>query len=292
LINNRHNQFQRQPKIAAIFKTMTATALTLAKYLMDNPAIKKQGLYIDVVFNPKQTIEIDYRYKDLTRLASSVNLESANIEKGTNILKGNLIATFAGTDKEKNKGDCLDAYVVEYSATNIKGGYGRLLYYIAMSLVGDAGITADRVLSSADAVGAWNNLYADPEVKKLPLDDFYNPKTESTKDDCNMSSSGIYGEPEDEPEDEEKKQQAFHSLRSHDWNPKLSGKESQEYKTQKASKTNYVYYGNSQDAIDFLIKNNIEIILNDNPIGGPVNEHKLLLETLVYKKLLRKLFQK
>ena len=106
-----------------------------------------------------------------------------------------MIATRASAIS-KAKGQCNDSYVVEYAVVNQPGGgWGRLLYYVAMHYVGENGLISDRVQSSVDAVATWNKLWNDTEIEKKPLDDFYDPKTPDKKDDCNLASSGKYSKP-------------------------------------------------------------------------------------------------
>lgn len=250
---------------------MTAIALGLAKNLVDS-SINKEGLKINVTVG--NYILVTYDYDD--------SIENPE-------LYGVLQAVFAGDMPEEAQGPCRNAYIVKIaniddsSKGKIKG-LGRLLYYIAMHFAEGDGITADRIRSSADAVGVWNNLFADSEVTKKPLDDYKNDQTPEKEDDCNLASSGVYS-----IKGFEDLNKAADLSAATQWNPNLSGKQSAEYIEKKSSKLNYVYYGDSQDAIDFLNNNNIPVVVNGI---NPLNEYRKLLETLVYKKLLAKLLRK
>lgn len=249
---------------------MTQTATQIAKEFVKTSA---PDLYLDVEHVDKDLISVTYRYRKEKFINVSMfdmMFRKKSEEKKPNKFSGELVARLATSSKDDSKGACRNAYVVNYAVVNAPGGgLGRLLYYIVMHYAGASGITADRVKSSYDAVSAWNKLSSDSEVKKLPLDDFYNPKTPDLEDDCNLASSGIY------PTGKEHGERGEHSKEAHDWNPRLKGYESneekteelygenpkspvereklaKEYKAKKASVLNYVYYGESREAINIL----------------------------------------
>lgn len=250
---------------------MSQIATQIATDFVKNSA---PDLYINVEHFGKDIIHVTFRYQNQKFLDVSIfdmMLRDKTKQTKPEKFSGELFAKLATSNPEASVGECRDAYVVEYAIVNEPGGgLGRLLYYIAMHYAGSHGITADRLKSSADAVGAWNKLYADSEIKKLPLDDVYDPKTPDSKDDCNLASSGIY------PTGKEHGKKGEDSEKAHDWNPRLKGYESheesnddeyadipkiskverekrgQEYKKKKASVLNYVYYGESRQAINIL----------------------------------------
>jgi hypothetical protein len=246
---------------------MTQIATQLAKnFLRDTPS----NLYINVEHLDSDIIHATFRYqgekfKDVSMIDMMFRDKTKPVQNQK--LSGEVFAKFAKSNPEASKGSCRDAYVIEYAIVNIPGGgYGRLLYYVVMHYAASHGITADRVKSSSDAVGTWNKLWNDSEVQKLPLDDFFDPKTPDPNDDCNLASSGIY------PQGKEHGEKAEHSKKAHDWNPYLKGHEgddsddseeyekdpvlkqekAEQYKKQKASKLNYVYVAESRQAINIL----------------------------------------
>ena len=77
----------------------------------------------------------------------------------------------------------------EVSRTAAVGGYGPLLYDIAMDDAG--GLTPDRDSVSRSARGVWR-YYMDNrgDVEKKPLDDAENPKTPTKKDDSTLHPGG------------------------------------------------------------------------------------------------------
>lgn len=85
---------------------------------------------------------------------------------------------------EPRSGDCNDAMEVKMSAAS--KGYGPLMYDIVMS-DGDGGLMPDRISTSDKAKNVWK-FYSSKrkDVKKTPLDDYDNPKTPDTGDDCQV----------------------------------------------------------------------------------------------------------
>jgi hypothetical protein len=246
---------------------MSAITTELANKLVSKTGeIDTNNLYIDVEKVDNDHISVKYKYKgEKVSSASLMNAmfsgPSREQKKGSKIA-GEVYATLATSEKGKKnaKGPCNNAYIVEWAVVSVAGGgWGRLLYYVAMHFAGKNGITADRIKSSSSAVEVWNKLWSDADVEKLPLDDFFDPKTPNLNDDCNLASSGVYGE---KPTDEEK---GADSAEAHDWNPSLRGdkdteklspeekaKRAKQYKEIKASKLNYVYRGESKEAINIL----------------------------------------
>lgn len=248
---------------------MSNFAKKLAEQLINGIAgIDTENLYINVDLTGTDSIMIEYRYKDKKTAITGFHSSVQKGEKG-DLVTGDLEAQLASSNEEA-KGPCLNAYIIKNVAVRPQGGWGRLLYYIAMHFSGEHGITADREKSSSSAVGAWNNLYADSEVQKLPLDNVFDPITAPKDDDCNLASSGIYGYEK--------------SKDSYQWNPMLSYgdernvdieniapeeerlKKGDEYRKIKASKLNYVYKGRFPEVIGMLQQAN-KLVVN-----GKINE--------------------
>lgn len=223
---------------------MTSKAVSLAESLFGD--VEARNLFIKVEVNIER-ISIQYQYDSKRSQPADFGSKKK--------LNGSVVAYAASVNKDKSLGPCFNAYIVDQSLVNKQGGYGRILYYLAMHFAGDKGITADRVLSSMQAVGAWNNLYADSEVIKKSLDDFYNPITPPPEDDCNLASSGIYEDNPNEPESVK----TTHTQSSYSWNPSLADKK---YRAIKASKLNYVYVADSTDLINYLTSINIPVAIN------------------------------
>jgi hypothetical protein len=223
---------------------MTTKAVSLAESLFGD--VETRNLFIKVEVDG-QRISVSYEYD---------NKRSQPADFGSKKkLNGSVIAYAASVNKDKNLGPCFDAYIVDQSRVNKKGGYGNLLYYLTLHFAGDKGITADRILSSMEAVNSWNRLYADSEVVKKPLDDFYDPKTPPPEDDCNLASSGIYGDTTEEPESIKSR----HAQSSYSWNASLAD---EKYRAIKGSKLNYVYVADSSDLIDYFTSINIPVAVN------------------------------
>lgn len=244
---------------------MTTIATQLATKLVNETT---KELYINVDHSFQDIIRVTYRYKDEPEekdvsLLSVMGLNSPKSVEGEKIY-GEVYAKLASSSPEKAKGPCNDSYVVELAVVNQPGGgWGRLLYYVAMHYAGKNGLISDRVLSSSNAVATWNKLWNDSEIQKKSLDDVYNPKTPEKKDDCNLASSGTYST---EDTDAEK---AKFSKSAHNWNYLLRGQKKEkkdeyeilsdpnldrakEYKEQKANKLNYTYISESRKAISIL----------------------------------------
>jgi len=223
---------------------MTSNAVSLARTLFRD--VETRNLYIKVEVD-KQRISVSYQYDSKRSQPADFGSKKK--------LNGSVIGYAASVNKDKSLGLCHNAYIIDQSLVNKKGGYGNLLYYLTMHFSESNGITADRVLSSADAVNSWNRLYDDPEVTKKLLDDFHDPKTPPIEDDCNLASSGVYGNNPKESETLKTK----HTQSSYSWNASLAD---EKYKITKASKLNYVYVANSSDLIDFFASINIPVAVN------------------------------
>lgn len=244
---------------------MTTIATQLATKLVNETT---KELYINVDHSFKDIIRVTYRYKDEPEekdvsLFSVMGQNRPKPVEGEKIY-GEVYAKLASSSPDKAKGPCNDSYVVELAVVNQPGGgWGRLLYYVAMHYAGKNGLISDRVLSSSDAVATWNKLWSDSEIEKKPLDDVYEPKTPEKQDDCNLASSGKYST------DDTHTEKAKFSKSAHNWNYLLRGqkKEKQdeyeilsdpnpehakEYKEQKANKLNYTYISESRKAISIL----------------------------------------
>ena len=259
---------------------MSRVASELAQNLITGvPGLDTKNLYISVRFIQNELMFVEYKYKDKPAERAGVNPFGKNSET---LVVGDLEAQTAESNKD-TKGPCLGAFVIRSVAVRPRGGWGRLLYYIAMHFAGKRGITADKIKSSPNDVSAWNKLYADSEVKKRLLDDINNPQTPEKEDDCNLASSGIYGH--------EKSKDSF------DWNRELYGgdhdadtetpeekqerlKKGEEYRKTKASKLNYVYYGTSEEAINALSRAG-KIIVNEPELKESVKIYDLLFRKII-----------
>ena len=95
------------------------------------------------------------------------------------------------------EGPCLGGYIVQWAKTDPmhRGtGLGALMYDIALELVGNFGLMADRNSVSEDAIRNWNYFYNTAGYEKKPLDNGYGEYTpDNPKDDC---SAGAYQEHE------------------------------------------------------------------------------------------------
>ena len=100
-------------------------------------------------------------------------------------------------DEGSHGGPCHGAYVV--GASNLKPKYrsiglGALMYDLALELVGDDGIAADRNSVSHDALRNWKYFNGSSDYEKKPLDDnkgTYTP--DNTEDDCDAGSYFEHG---------------------------------------------------------------------------------------------------
>lgn len=85
---------------------------------------------------------------------------------------------------EPREGDCNDAMEIKMSAAS--KGYGPLMYDIVMS-DGTGGIVPDRISTSGRAKNVWKHYSSKrADVKKVPLDDYDDPKTPDPCDDCQI----------------------------------------------------------------------------------------------------------
>jgi len=100
-------------------------------------------------------------------------------------------------DVQTHGGKCHNAYVV--GAANVKPihrgvGLGALMYDIALEIVGEDGMAADRSSVSHDAIRNWNYFKRSSDYEKKPLDDkkgTYTP--DNTEDDCDAGSYFEHG---------------------------------------------------------------------------------------------------
>jgi len=91
---------------------------------------------------------------------------------------------------------CEGSMEVQLSAVNKKyqgGGFGKMLYGLAMTYFYPKPIMADRGDVSKEASRVWKSLENNPKVEKLPpskepyvgkFDNIYSPKTKPKDDDC------------------------------------------------------------------------------------------------------------
>jgi hypothetical protein len=233
---------------------MSGIAFELAKKLVDKASdVNTNGLYISVTTAEDGFLFIDYKYSN----------EKENKFSGSSQKLTGWVECAKPENFQDAMGECLDSFIVKNTRVSVKGGYGRLLYYIAMHFAGESGITPDRAMSSSDDVGAWNNLYNDSSVKKVALDDYKNPQTPPKRDDCNLASSGLYGDEE--------------SSKSYSWNEKLSD---EEYRKMKASKLNYVYIGSFPEVINLLASNG-KLYVDNKKLNESVSLYSLLFKNSI-----------
>ena len=85
-------------------------------------------------------------------------------------------------------GPCLGGYIVQGAKVEPlhRGtGLGALMYDIAIELVGDFGLMADRQSVSEDAIRNWDYFYNSPDYEKRPLDNSSGEYTpDNPIDDC------------------------------------------------------------------------------------------------------------
>jgi len=95
-------------------------------------------------------------------------------------------------DQPERKGDagpCSGAWeVVESKAP---GGWGPMLYDIAMEFVGSDGLMADRGTVSDDAYGIWAYYDNRGDIKAFQLDNLENDLTPTKQDNCMQAMAGI-----------------------------------------------------------------------------------------------------
>ena len=94
-------------------------------------------------------------------------------------------------DVQAHGGQCHEAYVV--GAANLKPKYrdiglGALMYDIALELVGENGLAADRFSVSDDAVRNWRYFHQSNNYIKKPLDNQFGSYTDDPVDDCDGES--------------------------------------------------------------------------------------------------------
>ena len=94
-------------------------------------------------------------------------------------------------DEGSHGGPCHGAYVV--GAANLKPSYrdvglGALMYDIALELVGDDGLAADRSSVSDDAIRNWRYFHRSNDYEKKALDNKLGSYTDNPADDCDGES--------------------------------------------------------------------------------------------------------
>ena len=113
-------------------------------------------------------------------------------EKTSGKTKGILKADKADPEWD---GRCYGGYIVQWAKTEpeYRGtGLGALLYDVALELLGDRGLMADRQSVSDDAIRNWNYFKKSADYEKKPLDNSKGTYTPDNKlDDC---TSGAYFE--------------------------------------------------------------------------------------------------
>jgi len=110
----------------------------------------------------------------------------------------------------ENPGSCLGSWQV--ISSQVSDGWGPLLYDVAMEVVGDAGIMADRGSLSDDAYNVWKYyMYSRPDVVKKQLDTPDNELTPDNIDNCDADSARDHDDAFDFYHDDEKKQAVLDS---------------------------------------------------------------------------------
>ena len=110
----------------------------------------------------------------------------------------------------QNPGSCLGAWQVVSS--QVSDGWGPLLYDVAMEVIGDAGIMADRGSLSDDAYNVWKYyMHSRPDVVKKQLDTPDNELTPDDIDNCDVDSARDHDDAFDFYHDDEKTQAVLDS---------------------------------------------------------------------------------
>ena len=240
---------------------MSAVALKLAQQMVDGASgVDTLDLFINVIHQDSDLLFVEYGYKGQKTQQTGFHATTQQGAGGQKV-QGDLEAELAPGNKGA-KGECLSSYIIRSVSARPQGGWGRLLYYVAMHYAGEHGITADREKSSSDAVGAWNNIARDPAVSKKPLDDVQNPQTPGKEDDCNLASSGLYGHEKSRDSYEHNPMLSYGDERNMDPDDVIDGKVSEkerlargdEYRKTKGSTLNFVYYAQIPDVIAMLTK--------------------------------------
>ena len=105
----------------------------------------------------------------------------------------------------QNPGSCLGAWQV--ISSQVSDGWGPLLYDVAMEVVGDAGIMADRGSLSDDAYNVWKYyMNSRPDVVKIQLDTLDNELTPDDADNCTSKVAREFDDAFDDYRSDEKKQ--------------------------------------------------------------------------------------
>ena len=107
---------------------------------------------------------------------------------------GEILVGFLEAEKPSDSlGNCLGAFIVTETHVEVpyrgNSGFGALLYDVALELVGEQGLAADRRNVSSDAVRIWNYFLNSPDYIKKSLDNFDGEYTPNRKeDDCEAVS--------------------------------------------------------------------------------------------------------
>lgn len=110
------------------------------------------------------------------------------IKKDSNSSK-DIFANISAYEPYDHQGNCLNAFIVGWSKTNVKG-LGPFVYDLLLELAGETGVTPDRESVSKSASKVWKYYFFNRnDVEKKPLDDIINPKTPPKEDDCLFISS-------------------------------------------------------------------------------------------------------
>ena len=127
-----------------------------------------------------------HHYQGMSGMRVIVKLAGENTKVG--ILK-------ATQDPYALEGKCNDGWMVEWSKIeeDMRGtGLGALMYDVALELVGEAGLMADRNQVSEDAIRNWNYFYSSNDYIKKPLDTKSGSYTDDPSDDCAAESYRDY----------------------------------------------------------------------------------------------------
>ena len=125
-------------------------------------------------------------YGDELRVFFS-DAEGEELFKGEGPIYGHVEAYLPASDT----GPCLGAFIVRHAIAT--GGFGPLLYDLAMEAAGKRGLTADRKKVSPSALRVWDYyMNSRPDVRTEQLD--HSPGadehlTRTPKDDCDQSAA-------------------------------------------------------------------------------------------------------
>lgn len=86
-------------------------------------------------------------------------------------------------EQYRETGECNDAWQVKFSVSS-RSGWGTKVYLTALDKLGS--ISSDRTGVTAAAEGLWKRLARMGIVEREPFDDWRDPKTPPTRDDCRV----------------------------------------------------------------------------------------------------------